>query len=333
MAIGAITCERHGDEPFDQDTFQLAKTIAAVLGPTIGLQLRTNKFVAGRVIDYFNDASNALLGPRRPSLKLAVISAVSIALALAIANGEYRVGAKSVLEAEVQRAAVAPFEGFIRSAPVRAGDTVKRGDLLATLEDRDLILDQLKWRAEVEKLQHRQRDARAKHERANLVILSSQIGQAQSQLALAEEKLSRARIVAPFDGIVVSGDLSQILGSPVEKGKTLFEIAPLNAYRLIVHVDERDIRYVFAEQRGRFALAGIPGDPLPFVLTKITPVTVAEEGRNSFRIEARLTELRPYLRPGMEGIAKIEAGKRSLIWIWTRTIVDTVRLAAWKHLP
>ena len=33
--------------------------------------------------------------------------------------------AKSVLEAEVQRAAVAPFDGFIRAAPVRAGDTVR----------------------------------------------------------------------------------------------------------------------------------------------------------------------------------------------------------------
>ena len=41
-----------------------------------------------------------------------------------------------------------------------------------------------------------------------------------------------------------------MLGSPVEKGKVLFEIAPLDAYRLIVHVDERDIRYVAAGQSG-----------------------------------------------------------------------------------
>ena len=152
-------------------------------------------------------------------------------------------------------------------------------------------------------------------------------------MALAAEKLARSRILAPFDGIVVSGDLSQMLGSPVEKGKTLFEIAPLDSYRLIVQVDERDVRYIAVGQSGTVALAGKPGDPLPIILSKITPVTVAEEGRNSFRVEARLSEHGLHLRPGMEGVAKIEAGRRSIVWIWMHPVVDWLRLAAWKYLP
>jgi multidrug resistance efflux pump len=228
---------------------------------------------------------------------------------------------------------VAPFDGFIRSAAVRAGDTVKAGDVLAALEDRDLILERAKWRAERDKLVQKQREVRAKHDRTNLVILDSQIRQAEAQLALAEEKLSRARILAPFDAIVVSGDLSQMLGSPVEKGKTLFELAPLDSYRLIIHVDERDVRYVAMGQSGTVAFAGVPWTPLRMALSKITPVTVAEEGRNSFRIEARLAELGPQLRPGMEGVAKIETGQRSLVWIWTRAVVEWLRLVAWKYLP
>ena len=60
-------------------------------------------------------------------------------------------------------------------------------------------------------------------------VFAAQINQAEAQLALAEEKLARATLVAPFDGIVVSGDLSQQLGTPVEQGKLLFEIAPLEA--------------------------------------------------------------------------------------------------------
>ena len=157
------------------------------------------------MIDRVGDGFVALFGPRRPGLKLGAIGVIALALFLVFAKGEHRVTAKSVLEGEVQRAAVAPFDGFIRAAPVRAGDTVKSGDLLAALEDRDLVLDRLKWRAERDKLVQKQREARAKHDRTNLVILDPQIRQAESQLALAEEKLSRARILAPFDGIVVSG--------------------------------------------------------------------------------------------------------------------------------
>jgi multidrug efflux pump subunit AcrA (membrane-fusion protein) len=312
---------------------QFAEAAAALLGPNIALQRRANRLLAGRIIDRVGDGLVALFGPRRPGLKLGVISAIGLVLCLGLAKGEHRVTAKSVLEGEVQRAAVAPFDGFIRTAPVRAGDTVKAGDVLVTLEDRDLILDRLKWRAELDKLVQKQREVRVKHDRTNLVVLDSQIRQAEAQLALAEEKLSRVRIFAPFDGIVVSGDLSQMLGSPVEKGKALFEIAPLDSYRLIVQVDERDVRYIAVQQRGFVALAAMPGDPLPLVLTKITPVTVAEEGRNSFRVEARLTELGPNLRPGMEGVAKIEAGRRSILWIWTRSIVEWLRLTAWKYLP
>ena len=331
--VGAITFERHRNELFDKEALQLTEAIAALLGPIVGLQLRANRLLAGRAIDRVGDGFVSLFGPRRPGLKLAVIGVIALGLFLALAKGEHRVTAKSVLEGEVQRAAVAPFDGFIREAPVRAGDTVRAGDVLAALEDRDLILERLKWRAERDKLVQKQREVRAKQDRTSLVILDSQIRQAEAQLALAEENLSRARIFAPFDGIVVSGDLSQMLGSPVEKGKTLFELAPLDSYRLIVHVDERDVRYVAMGQSGTVAFAGVPWTPLRMTLSKITPITVAEEGRNSFRIEARLTELGPQLRPGMEGVAKIETGQRSLLWIWTRAVVEWLRLAAWKYLP
>ena len=192
-SVGAIMFERHSDEPFKQDTLQLAETIAGLLGPIVGLQLRTNRLLAGRIIDSLGDGLIALVGPRRPALKLGLIALVALAVALTFGHGEHRVTAKAVLEAELQRAAVAPFEGFIRAAPVRAGDTVQAGDLLAALDDRDLILDRMKWRAERDKLVQKQREARAKHDRANMVILNSQIRQAESLLALAEEKLARAR--------------------------------------------------------------------------------------------------------------------------------------------
>lgn len=332
--VGALTFERHGSAAFDRAAQQLGEAIAALVGPTVALQLRANRLIAGSVVDRSAAALAALFGPRRPALKLAGAAVVALVLALIIAKGEHRVTAKSVIEAETLRAAVAPFDGFVRSAKVRAGDTVHTGDVLAALDDRDLILDRLKWRAERDKLLQKQRAALGKHDRADIVLTESQIRQAEAQLALAEEKLSRANIIAPFDGVIVTGDLSQNLGSPIEKGKTLFEVAPLNTYRLIVQVDERDVRFVANGQRGTVAIAGMPGRPLPIILTKVTPVSVADEGQNFFRVEAQINDndTNLDLRPGMEGVAKVDIGRRSLIWIWTHAIVDSARLAAWKYL-
>ena len=65
--------------------------------------------------------------------------------------------------------------------------------------------------------------------------------QADAQVALIEKQLSRVQVAAPFDAVVVSGDLSQSLGVPVERGDVLFELAPLRGYRVILEVEERDI--------------------------------------------------------------------------------------------
>lgn len=330
--IGALLLERRGGG-LSEEMVRFVEVAASLFSPYFALHLKSQRLISGRVVDIIAQGARRIAGPNRPALKLAVSGLAMAAVFLLFAEGEHRVASKAALEGQVQRAVVAPFEGFIRQAPRRAGDVVRKGDLLAALDDKDLILDRAKWSAERDKLVQQQRDALAKHDRPNIVILKAQIDQAEAQLALAEEKLARSKIGAPFDGVLVSGDLSQTLGAPVDKGKLLFEVAPLDAYRLVIHVDERDVAYVHEGQRGRVALTGMPGERMPFVIQRITPVTVAEEGQNTFRIEAGIDGPADTIRPGMEGIAKIDAGQRKLLWIWTHATVNWLRLTLWKYLP
>ena len=39
------------------------------------------------------------------------------------------------------------------------------------------------------------------------------------------------------------------------------------------------------------------------------------------------------LRPGMEGVGKVEIDRRPLVWIWTRQVIDWIRLQLWTWLP
>jgi len=67
---------------------------------------------------------------------------------------------------------------------------------------------------------------------------------------------------------------------------------------------------------------------------KVTPVSMARDGRNVFRVEAQLeTGSDPRLRPGMEGVAKVTVENRRLAWIWSREIVNWVRLKLWAWTP
>jgi hypothetical protein len=66
----------------------------------------------------------------------------------------------------------------------------------------------------------------------------------------------------------------------------------------------------------------------------VTPVTVAKDGKNHFLVEASLApDGAGAVAPGMEGIAKIDAGEARLIWIWTRQLTDWLHLFWWRWMP
>ena len=216
---------------------------------------------------------------------------------------------------------------------MRPGDIVKKGDLLCLLDDRDLKLERLKWLTEKEQLTKQYHEAMAKHDRAQYRIIKAKIGQADAQIALLEEQLARTTVLAPFKGVVMSGDLSQSLGAPVERGDVLFEVAPLDEYRVIAEVDEQDISEIAVGQQSELLLPSLPGAAFPFVVSKITPVSTAKEGRNTFRVEGRMLGASERLRPGMEGVGKINIDRRKLIWVWTHQMIDWFRLQIWRWRP
>jgi multidrug resistance efflux pump len=225
------------------------------------------------------------------------------------------------------------MDGFLHKSHVRPGDTVRAGDLVVELADQDLVLEQRKWEGALNQHENGFAAALARADRAQFVISQGKASEARAQLELVRQQLARTRLLAPIDGVVIKGDLSQALGAPVQRGDALLTLAPAERYRLIVDVDERDIASVAVGQTGQLALASLPVDTLGFVVERVTPVATVRDGRNAFEVEARLLAAAPLLRPGLQGVAKIDAGERSAAWIWGHRALDWLRLALWSWGP
>jgi len=330
---GALLLERPVDRPFNVTDVEQVEQIGLLIGSVLDIRCREERPLARKAWDSIIMFLSSLVGPSHLRLKAATSLALVVFTFLALASSDFRIVSDAVLEPTVLRAIVAPQNGYIADAHVRAGDIVSSGDLLLTLDDKDLLLEQRKFHGQSEQYRKEYRSALAGYDRVQVAIIKARIQQSESQLALVNKQLVRTRLIAPIDGLVVSGDLSQSLGSPVERGKVLFEVAPLESYRAVLKSDERDIGYIKPGQQGRLTLAGMPNKPISLTVEKITPVTIAEEGRNYFRIEAVMDLQSDLLHPGMEGIAKIEVGRRKLIWIWSRRLVDWLHLWAWAKLP
>lgn len=328
--IGAITFERPVFEP---GMLELAEAVAGLAGPVLELSRRDDRWLAGKAMDSLARCVGAVIGPRHLGMKAGIAAAAAVIAFLVFAEGDFRVAGTTSVDPIIRQAAVAPVGGYLAEAPARAGDVVRKGQLLARLDDRELRLERQKRASQQEQYVRQHQQALATRNAAQVVILNAQIDQVRAEIALLDEQLRRMRIEAPVDGIVVTGDLSQSLSAPVERGQTLFEVAPLDAYRLMIQVDERDIASVRLGQRGALMLTGAPSETLDFSVEKITPVSTAKEARNFFRVEAKLDRTDIRLRPGMEGVGKIDIDRRRLVWIWTRQVIDWVRLQLWTWLP
>lgn len=330
-AIGAMTFE-WTREP-EAGALALCRQAAGRVGPILALARSVDMRWLERARERGRSAWARLVGPGHVALKAAAIASVLALFLLTLVPGTYKVSSRARLEGRVQRAVVAGFDGYISESHARAGDLVRRGQVLGRLDGRDLSLENKRLAARIEQLRREYREAFAAHDRTQVSIISARKRQAEAQLALIDEQLTRTLLVAPFDGVVVEGDLTQSLGSPVAKGDLLFQVAPLDGYRVILAVDERDIAEVAPGQRGHLALAALPRQPLSFTVERLTPVATQERGHTVFRVEARLDDRLAELRPGMEGIAKVEIDRRRLLWIWTHDLADWLRLQLWSWWP
>lgn len=325
--VGAMTLER-GAPAFTAAEIALLSDVSRLSGPVLELKRRLAMPWHERLVAGVRERL------AQPSRRMVAWGAGALVLAAALAVPvPWRVSAPARLEGSVQRAVVAATDGFLQQANVRPGDRVRAGQVLAELNAQDLELERRRRESELRQHDGAYRAAQAHSDRAQMVTHQSRAAEAQARLSLVEMQLQRARIQAPFDGIVIKGDLSQHLGAPVQRGEVLMVLAPNDSFRLILEVDESDIGAIVPGQRGELALAAQPARPLRFVTRRIVPVAATADGRNYFEVEAGLDQTLPQLRPGLSGVAKVEAGSRPLGWLLTHRALAWLRLAWWKVTP
>jgi multidrug efflux pump subunit AcrA (membrane-fusion protein) len=271
-----------------------------------------------------------LLGPEHTWIKLTAGLAFVVLILLATLKGDYRIKAAFAFEARHQQAVVAPFDSFSKEILVEPGDRVDGGQtLLGTLETAELRLKRAALMAEQLGYRKQMTAAMRDRETAEAQIAQAQSDKVAAEIKLIDKKIAQAAMVAPITGWVVSEDLKQQIGAPVKTGDILFEIASIDALRAELYVPETAIARVMPSQTGELASVGHPDQKVGFVVERINPIAEVIDHQNVFRVRARLDEHREWMRPGMEGEAKIAAGKKSYLWIASHRLVDWLRLKLW----
>lgn len=328
--IGVLTLVCEESNRFNPEVIKRLMTIADSIAPVIRLHMNNSLPLWKKAANNIKQQLHRLIGPGYFRTKFIALTSIILIGLLTLLQTEHIITAPASVEGKVQQAIVAPFSSYIATAKVRAGDLVEKNQVLATLDDRDLQLEYDKWSSERDKQAKEYHQALAQRDRAQISILKASIAQTDAQLESIEERLLHTQLKAPFSGLLVSGDWSQSLGAPVERGQLLFEVIPAKNYRVTLQVDEHDVANLMSGQNANLRLTGLSDQLIQLRISQIFPIASVTQGSNNFRVESDIIAPPEGLRPGMQGTAKIVAGRGSLLSVWTDSLVSRLRLWAWS---
>jgi len=252
---------------------------------------------------------------QRLSWKLAV--AILIAAAVA-ATAWWLVRGPAITVARVTRGAAAEIvyatgavepETWSRSTPlVRGriiercrceGKAVKRGDLLARLDDKEALATLNDLHA-LEDFQQREFDRQSQLLSRGVATsqafqkAESDLARIKAQIAAQAQRLEYYKLVSPMDGTVLKEDGE--VGDMVEPGTILYRIGLEKPLWVVADVNEEDIPRVKVGQNALLRTDAFTGQVLPGNVKQITPA--GDPVSKTFRVRIGLPDDTP-LRVGM----------------------------------
>jgi multidrug resistance efflux pump len=271
----------------------------------------------------------ALLAPGRLGRKVAAGAAALGLLWFLFGTMHYEVTVPCTVRPTQMRHVAAPFEGVLASADRLAGDIVRAGDVLCTFDPRELELQRADLAAQLAVLEREKDSAMAQNNPAQVQVVLANQELARVRLGIVERRLAQARLAAPLDGLIVRGDLRTRVGAVLALGDPLYEVAPLDRWTLELEVPEHVAADLAGGLPGSFALHARPERSRAFRISHVVPSAEVRDTRNVFIAEADLEQAQPWMRPGMEGAARVDFGRRRVWWVALHRVLDYMHLNLW----
>lgn len=328
--LAILSCEKN-DSTFNEKEIDALRLVLNQITPWLDELHFKNQWLGERIKQSAQIALNKTFNTENSVKKLGMLALSALLLFVLFGRWDYRIEATAVVETDELAYLTAPFDGYIDNVTVHAGDKVSQNQILMQMNTQELFLKESEARSDVQRFLRESEKARGNDQNADMLIAQARTEQAQAKLEEIQFYLERAALKAPFDGVIIEGDKEDLLGVPIAKGDTIFKLAKLTGMYLKIIVDEKDINAVTEQQTGEAVLLSKPDIKLPIHVEKIIPLAeVNSAGLNSFNVKVLFDETpQEWIRPGMSGVVKVDAGKRNIFWLLTHKTVDFLRLYFW----
>ena len=328
--LAVLSCEKNDGE-FSEKEIDALRLVLNQITPWLDTLHFKNQWFGLRFKKNAQTTLNLWFSTENSLRKLGILATSGLLFFVLFGQWNYRIEATAVVETDDLAYLTAPFDGYIDNVTVHAGDKVTHDELLMQMNTQELFLKESEAHSDVQRFLREGEKARGNDQNADMLIAQARTEQAQAKLEEIHFYLQRAMLKAPFDGVIIEGDKEDLLGVPITKGDTIFKLAKLTGMYLKINVDEKDINAIKVNQTGEAVLLSKPDIKFPIHVDKIIPLAeVDSAGLNVFNMKVLFeNEPQEWIRPGMSGVVKIDAGKRNILWLLTHKTVDFLRLYFW----
>lgn len=218
-------------------------------------------------------------------------------------------------------------EGVVRSIAVHEGDAIKKGTVLAELEDWD-------YRAALAAAQAKYDSALAAMNRALAANEGTEAGVQRvdadfwaSEVERARERLDKTRLRSPIDGLVTTPHVESMVGRHLAKGDTLVEVVDTSRAMVDVAIDQQEVAFLKRGTDADVKLESFPTKTFKGAVAIISPKSESTGDDRVFFARVSVPNPDGRIRSGMQGRAKVWAGwrpagyvllRRPLMWIWSK---------------
>ena len=212
--------------------------------------------------------------------------------------------------------------GKLKAMHVVAGQTVKEGDLLVEIDDRDLLTEKDSALTEIEGAKLSMEKAKKNFERSrelydqklisrevfdNLTsefeIAQNGLVKAQRKLQLVEDRLRKTKVFSPTDGTVLTVPVIEgqvvIAAASVNSGSTLMTIANLSRLLIEMHINQVDKAKLSLDKVVQIRAEALKDEAMDARISFIAPIATTKSSVKGFQVQAIIEKPDPRLSPGM----------------------------------
>jgi RND family efflux transporter MFP subunit len=222
--------------------------------------------------------------------------------------------------------------GKIREIHVAEGQAVRKGDLLITIDDTDLLSERAGVEAEIEGArlavektggnygrarQLFERRMSSKEEFANLEadhrIAQNDLERAQRRLRIVDDRMAKTRILAPLDGTVLDIPVAEgqvvVAAASVNSGTSLMVVADISRLVVNTHVNQLDAGKISKGAMVKVEAAGADGEVVEARISSVAPQATVKNEIKGFEVAAVVEGAGGALRPGVSVGLEVPLGK------------------------